>query len=157
MEAFSQSSSGKRCPPSFALKQDVSCRLLTQREKNLPGPDVTPSQDALCADISRSSTVTPLSPTLGHSPSPSSLGARLCPQVGTESPGWSAQHSSNRSCTSGGSNGDSGITLSQLPKHLCHLQQPIKHHGLPGQLREFCICLTHSGAGKVLISRLRCC
>ena len=38
-------------PPSL-WKQDVSCHVLTQSEKNLPSPDVTLSQDALSADIS---------------------------------------------------------------------------------------------------------
>ena len=49
-EAFAQSSFSKRCPPS--LSPETSCHALTQSEKNLPSPDVTLSQDALCADIS---------------------------------------------------------------------------------------------------------
>lgn len=136
----------KRCPPSSAPKQDISCRALTQSEKNWPSPDMTLSQDALGADMAHSGTGAPLSCLQIPSPFPSSLEAGLCLQVGPESPCWPARHGSRMSGTSEGSNGNSGIALLHLPKHLFYLPQPIKHHGLRGQVRAFCVCLTHNGA-----------
>lgn len=99
-EAFAQSSSSKRGPTSLSRKQDVSCHMLTQSEKNLPGPDVTLSQDELSADISSGGPGAP--PSHLKSQFPSFLGAGFFPLVGTESSYWPAQHGSKMSCTSGG-------------------------------------------------------
>lgn len=77
--------SSKRRPLSFAPKQDVSCRALTQSKKNWPSPDMTLRQEVLWADIASNGPGAPLSYLQTLSPGPFSLEARLCPQVRTES------------------------------------------------------------------------
>lgn len=145
-EAFAQSSSSKRGPPSLSRKQDVSCHMLTQSEKNLPGPDVTLSQDELSADISSGGPGAP--PSHLKSQFPSFLGAGFFPLVGTESSYWPAQHGSKMSCTSGGGVKwrlwDHFITSPEAP-FLPATANKASWVPLP-TLGELHICLTHNGA-----------
>lgn len=139
MEALAQSSSSKRCPPSFALRQ---AGRLPRVRKTLPRPYRTPSQDALWPGISSRGTGGPLLV-------PGDRAHFLSPWEPASAQRWPVQPSpSSRSCTTGGggANGNSGITLLHLPKHLFYLQQPIKHHGLRGQVKVSCVCLTHPSA-----------
>lgn len=90
LEASAPSSPRKGRPPS-SQKRDGSCRALTQSENNIPRPAVTPSQDALCADISSGGPVAPPSH-LKAEPIPFLRGSRTCLQVGTESCYWPGGH-----------------------------------------------------------------
>ena len=122
-------------PPSLR-KQDVSCHALTQSEKNLPSPDVTLSQDALCADISSGGPRAP--PTHRKTESISFLsGSRILPAGGHREllPAGTAQPRDEPHIWGWGGGGGwcqikTGIILLHLPKHLSCLPQPIKPHGL---------------------------
>lgn len=130
----------KGCPPS-SQKQDGSRRALTQSENNIPSPDVTPSQDALCADISSGDTVAPPSH-LKAEPIPFLSGSRTCPQVGTESCYWPAGHSSTVGCTCEWKLWSHFITSPEAPflPEIAH-----KASGLPCQLGAFSTCLPRKG------------
>jgi hypothetical protein len=98
--------------PLYGTRCKLSCAYPEQQ--NLLSPDVTPSQDALCADISIyvTSPLPPLPPdTANFLPIWESVSAHRW----AEKTHIGGQHSSaNRSRTSGGSDGRSGIALLHL-------------------------------------------
>jgi hypothetical protein len=134
--------------PLYGTRCKLSCAY--PERQNLLSPDVTPSQDALCADI----------PIHVTSPLP-----HLPPDTANFLPIWESvsahrwaekthiggQHSSaNRSRTSGGSDGRSGIAL----LHLLHALPPLppfltakanQASQAPLPTEEFCTCLQCNG------------
>lgn len=91
MEALAQSSSSKRCPPSFTLRQ---AGRLPRVRKTLPRPYRTPSQDALWPDISSRGTGGPLLV-------PGDGAHFLSPWEPASAQRWPVQPSPSRSCTTG--------------------------------------------------------